>query len=314
MTYLVLENHLSYSIVLDKAGDFIKVANMGYDVGETLTEIRTLKRGMSRPFQIALGTVAASVIIAFVVILSTMMTAFGQVTLRINPSVIIDVDRQNTVTRIQAGNRDGETLLQGYEYKDKSLMPVIDELVTRAIDDDFLLPGGKIALDLNARDEAWLDVTSSEISAHLQSFMADIMDVTIEITRLDVGTQQVIIPVRGLPARPDPAAETDREEDMTDYGIEVITDSPLTRPTVRETSPQTPAATRPPVTNPPVTSPPASIRPAGTNPAGTNPPATNPPQDISDYDDSSFEDSRDDSAYDASDYDDSLYGDSPYDD
>ena len=182
-------------------------------------------------------------------------------------------------------------------------MPVIDELVTRAIDDEFLLPGGKIALDLNARDEAWLDVTSSEISAHLQSFMADIMDVTIEITRLDVGTQQVIIPVRGLPARPDPAAETDREEDMTDYGIEVITDSPLTRPTVRETSPQTPAATRPPVTNPPVTSPPA-----------TNPPATSPPQDISDYDDSSFDDSRDDSAYDASDYDDSLYGDSPYDD
>ena len=32
MKYIIMENHLSYSVVLDEEGNFIKVANMGYEV------------------------------------------------------------------------------------------------------------------------------------------------------------------------------------------------------------------------------------------------------------------------------------------
>ena len=34
MTYLVMECHPAYAVVLDQAGRVIKVANMGYEVGQ----------------------------------------------------------------------------------------------------------------------------------------------------------------------------------------------------------------------------------------------------------------------------------------
>lgn len=34
MTYLVMECHPAYAVVLDQAGRVIKVANMGYEVGK----------------------------------------------------------------------------------------------------------------------------------------------------------------------------------------------------------------------------------------------------------------------------------------
>ena len=39
MKYLVMESEPGYAIVLDEEGRFLRVANRGYAVGETLTEV-----------------------------------------------------------------------------------------------------------------------------------------------------------------------------------------------------------------------------------------------------------------------------------
>ena len=38
MKYLVMENHESHSIVMDENGLFHRVANLGYEIGDTITE------------------------------------------------------------------------------------------------------------------------------------------------------------------------------------------------------------------------------------------------------------------------------------
>ena len=39
MKYLVMECHPGYAVVLDDEGRFWKVANMGYEVGETVDDV-----------------------------------------------------------------------------------------------------------------------------------------------------------------------------------------------------------------------------------------------------------------------------------
>ena len=39
MKYMVMECHLSYAVVLDENGSFLKVANMRYEVGQTVENV-----------------------------------------------------------------------------------------------------------------------------------------------------------------------------------------------------------------------------------------------------------------------------------
>ena len=39
MKYIVMECHLSYAILLDENGRFIKAANLHYETGQTVTDI-----------------------------------------------------------------------------------------------------------------------------------------------------------------------------------------------------------------------------------------------------------------------------------
>ena len=39
MAYMVMECHPAYAVVLDSAGKFLKVANMNYSVGQTVTSV-----------------------------------------------------------------------------------------------------------------------------------------------------------------------------------------------------------------------------------------------------------------------------------
>lgn len=39
MEYLVMECGLSYAVVLDSEGRFLKVPNLGYEVGQTLNRV-----------------------------------------------------------------------------------------------------------------------------------------------------------------------------------------------------------------------------------------------------------------------------------
>ena len=49
MKYMVMECHLSYAVVLDEEGRFLKVANRQYEVGQTVTEVIEMQMPQSAP-------------------------------------------------------------------------------------------------------------------------------------------------------------------------------------------------------------------------------------------------------------------------
>lgn len=288
MTYLVMENHASYTIVMDEAGDFQKVANLGYSIGETLTHVQTIRRSgaLSKPIGIFLGAVAASLVLFVVGLLQFMSLNFATVTLKINPEVRIGVMRDDKVRELKGLDQEGMHLISGYSYKDKPLTIVIDELIDRAMAMGYLQEGGMLSLNLDSRDRDWLDEHNEALIRHLNEYMRDKMDVTINVGRVDGEGQQVIIPVGD--ARPpdtlDDITATDVDSDDPDYGPEPHT-------TLIPTPTQTPDPTPTPAPARPVVTPRPTPRP------------TSPPT----YADSDDDDEWDDTDYDDDDWDDTDY-------
>ena len=181
MKYLVMESEPGYAIVLDEEGRFLRVANRGYAVGETLTEVSEMaapaapKRQLSR----YLAMVACLLFAALGVY--EWQQPFASVYMTINPEVRIDVDRDEMVVGLDGVNDDGVDLISGYAYDDKSLELVMDELVDRAIEMGYLSEGGTISLTLDADSDEWIVSRSDSLDEKLS--------VTIYVTNQETSQQ-----------------------------------------------------------------------------------------------------------------------------
>lgn len=217
MKYLVMECVSAYAVVLADDGRFLKVANLRYRVGQTVTDVvplnlpeRTEQPSNRRYWVSSLAAMAACLLL--VVAMMFFRAPYASVYLTINPEVRIDVNRSDVVVGVEGVNDDGAMLLEGYDHRRKSLDTVMDELVDRAIAMGYLSDGGTVTLTLDADDE-WVVSHSDSLSDHLTEYLTDSISVTIEITS---SSQQVTIPV-----------EPDYGD--TDYGTEAPTQaSPVT--------------------------------------------------------------------------------------
>ena len=186
MKYMVMECHPGYAVVLDEHGQFKKVANMRYEVGQTVTDVTEIslpaprKQNYTRIIS-ALAAAAACLVLVLTFFLPG-SSPYASVYMTINPQVRIDVDRNDMVVGLAGVNEDGKTLIAGYSYQNKHLDLVVDELVDRAIEMGFLHADGKISLALDATDTAWVTAHGDSLGTQLHDYLIDKISVTIEIT------------------------------------------------------------------------------------------------------------------------------------
>lgn len=247
MNYLVMETHQSYCVVLDEAGRFIKAANFGYAIGQSVDTIYELQAEPPRiiPWKpiLSFASAAAAVFILFMAL--QFFRGFGipyaSVYLQINPEVRIDVRRDDTVVAVHPMNEDGAALLEGYEAGRKDLDIVTDELIERAIAMGYLSAGGGVTIRLDAPDDLWFQDTGVRLRRNL----SERLSVTIEITRYETTSpeeppQSITIPFGGdsdfdgdsdydSPHRAPMPAEDDSDFD-SDYDDESDYRAPSIRP------------------------------------------------------------------------------------
>lgn len=189
MKYMVMECHLSYAVVLDEQGKFLKVANLHYEVGQTVTDIiqmrqpeqqKTAKR--YHQWIYSLAAMAACLLLAITSVFQMGQTVCGSVYLTINPAVRIDVNQKDVVIGLEGNNEDGNMLIADYSYKRKNLNLVMDELVQRAINMGYLHKGGQITLALDAYDDQWVVRHSDTLTTHLSNSLNEGLNVTITVT------------------------------------------------------------------------------------------------------------------------------------
>lgn len=201
MKYMVMECHLSYAVVLDESGRFLKVANRQYEVGQTVTDVIEMQVPQSIPKSkknnklIYLLIAMAAVLMLVVTSILQKGQTYASVYLSINPEVKIDVNRHDEVITLDGINTDGKKLVKGCDYKKKKLDTVIDELVDRAIEIGFLHEGGKITLTLDSENDKWVVSHSESLSSHLNDYVKDKISVTIEVADTKNKSNKIIIPV-----------------------------------------------------------------------------------------------------------------------
>ena len=291
MSYLVMECHPGYVILLDEEGRFLKAANLRYETGQTVYDPVLMKetperqRHTVRWISSGIAAIAACFLLFFGIgYYQNYLQPYSSIYLTINPEVQMELNRQGTVVGLAGTNKDGEALLEDYDGKGKDKVTVADELIDRAIEMGFLSEGGRVSFSIDSPDDALFQEYGMELRTEVTEHLAGRITITIEIINYKDGRGQESLessssPVPSQPASASPASsqtesappsvsESSRPEiapsepfgatdyDDTDYGSDNdgITDY------------MPPASTAPAVSS----AAPASTEPAGTVPADTD--------------------------------------------
>lgn len=171
MKYLVMECGLSYAIVLDEQGRFLKAANLNYQVGQQLDSIIPLKVTKQRTVRlrsaISLAAVACLCLVSMLVF-QFIIFPVGTIRMTINPDVAMKVNRLHYVVGLEGLNQDGEKLIEGVEYSWKKVEEVSDQLAERAVSLGYLAEGGKIQVSVESEDAGWKTATEEMVVAELE--------------------------------------------------------------------------------------------------------------------------------------------------
>jgi hypothetical protein len=195
MKYLIVECYQAYAVALCEDGSFLKVANIHYEVGQSVTEVFPINIPESKPKVLQIKwiypilTAAACLILLLVPTLLQFAKPAASVYMAINPQVRIDVNKNDIVTTLSAENDDGATLLSNYNYRRKALNLVLDELVDRAIEMEYLRDGGKVTLTLDSKNADWITTRSESLNNNVKHHLKDKIDAKVEVTTKAESTQ-----------------------------------------------------------------------------------------------------------------------------
>ncbi|HIT57713.1 MAG TPA: hypothetical protein IAA94_07145, partial [Candidatus Galloscillospira stercoripullorum] len=160
MSYLVMEVHPAYAVVLDEEGRFLKAANLRYQVGDTVRDIVELRHprekrpALWKPLSGVAG-LAACLCLVFFGYYQPNFTPYGALRIQINPDVELTLSRTDRVLELEGLNEDGQSLIAGYEYSGKDREDVTGELVERAIDMGYLSGGETVSITVTSADADW---------------------------------------------------------------------------------------------------------------------------------------------------------------
>lgn len=197
MSYLVMECHPGYAVLLDEDGRFLKAANLRYEVGQTvydpvlMKETAERQRHTMRWISSGIAAIAACFLLFFGIhYYQKYLQPYSSIYLTINPTVQMDLNRQGTVVRLTGINEDGKALLEGYDSKGKDKVTVADELIDRAIEMGFLSEGGQVSFSIDSPDDALFQEYGTELRTKVTEHLDGRITITIEITNHQGGQGQ----------------------------------------------------------------------------------------------------------------------------
>ena len=241
MSYLIMECTASYAVALDEEGRFVKVPNLGYEVGQEVDDVVAFegspfgeadvipleKRGArrTRGRRVALLAAAACLVVAAIAGAAVWQVPVGTVYMSINPEVSMKVNRLDRVVGLDGENGDGVDLIEGFAYYGRTIDEVSDDLADRAEERGYLDDGGKIELTVESDDEEWKTATEDRLIVELEVHLDHRVVVTgaaeLEDAAPAPSAEQVTTPEPPPEVIAPPAVDDDDwGEDDDDYGAD----------------------------------------------------------------------------------------------
>lgn len=212
MKYLVMENHFSYSIVLDDEGRFLKVANLNYEIGQRVDTVELLEennsqRNINKKLIGFVGTVAACFILIFTIFLDPLYTQYGTVYLDINPSLQMEVNKKGQVLNINPQNEDGKKLLEDkFKWKRKDVKQVSQYYVRKSMEMGYLKDSGQVTISIDVNDDNWYKEKELDIKNELENTLKDnpniILVIKIYGEEKDDDNKKIEIPINNESVKP----------------------------------------------------------------------------------------------------------------
>ena len=192
MKYLVMECTLGYAVVLDNDGRFLRVPNLGYEVGQELEYVEAFsatdepsdykfrasesvptENSNKRKIIFSMKKwIAVAACFCILVLGGTLWSIpAGTVRIKINPDVQITVNRFDRVVKIEGLNEDGKKLISGYNPYGKDTKTVSDYLADKAFEMGYLKKGGHIAVAADSKRTGWKKSMEDKILIELETHM-----------------------------------------------------------------------------------------------------------------------------------------------
>lgn len=189
MSYIVMECHPGYAILLDEEGRFLKAANLCYEVGQIVYDPVLMKEKPKKQWHRWVNSGLAAVAACFLLLFGfsyyqNYLQPYSSIYLSINPEIQMDLNRQGMVVSLTGTNDDGKELLEGYDGKGKDKVTVADELIDRAIDMGFLSEGGQVSFSIDTPDEVLFEEYGTELRTKVTEHMDGRITITIEIVNI----------------------------------------------------------------------------------------------------------------------------------
>lgn len=226
MEYLVMETFESYAVLLSNDGQFVKAANLNYEVGQTVTDpvlMRELyeEEPKVKAFRgkkvLTYGSIiaAAALFILFFIGLGSryreqQLLAESSIYIAINPEVRMDLNRNGDVIGVEGLNPDGRDLILDYEIDNPDHIVVAQNLLDRAINKGYLEEGGRVHFSIDASAEE-VRALGLELRTTMTDYLEDRLSVTIEITDYNNPPEPEPEPEPETEPEPEPEPETDSE-------------------------------------------------------------------------------------------------------
>lgn len=247
MKYLVMETFNSYAVLLDEEGRFVKSANLGYELGDTVQNpvlmsdnpLEKLKNPRKIANKIAGGILMVAAIVALFLGVNFYQQNYAPYTsifMMINPEVEMILNRNGEVIDLEGANEDGDILLEDYKPNSKDKTIILNELVDRAIELGFLAEGGQVSISIDTPDQNLFEQYGIELRRELDGRTT----ITIQITDIENKGNTTPPPVAPAPnPTPESPSDDDSGYDESDYGEPVEKPqpkSPAPKPKVEETN------------------------------------------------------------------------------
>ena len=250
MKYLVMECGLSYAIVLDENGKFLKIANLNYQVGQEITEIIPFeeKKKVSAKKVISLTAIAACLCLISLLAFQLFIYPVGTVRVQINPDVQMQVNQMHYVVGLEGLNDDGNQLIENVSYWWRKVEDVADELADRAMYMGYLTQGGEISLTVDSDNSDWKVATEETIVAELEVHLQHSVTITVTDNKKlpdrheeeSTASHQIVItvPVNPTPDAPQVSSQQPDNEENPQVSIRPTpTQNPTPKPTTRPSLP-----------------------------------------------------------------------------
>lgn len=227
-----MECSLGYAVVLDSEGRFLKVPNLGYEVGQTLDHVVVFEPpSQNKAYKKRFARWAALAACVCLVIMSGLVwqTPMGTVRMQINPDVRMSVNCFGRVVGLDGLNEDGQDLIEGYHSYGKTARAVSYGLARHAVEMGYLSDGGQIVLTVESKQSEWKTATEEMLLSEL----GDQFDHRIAVTTVAVGSGDetdvppapvTAAPSGDLPPERDDVGEEQEEELERDDDIDTDDD------------------------------------------------------------------------------------------